>query len=292
MSKIQSPKTPVVAVLNMKGGVGKTTVSAHLMRHMFERMHWSTLLIDLDPQHNLTQTILTPARYASLQDEHKTVARVMEPTPATSLFSVTQSGSPPPLEAQVSSTLLRFSQSGKSLSLVAGSFELTKYSLIEDVPSLKPIRQRFIDFVEESKKTRDLICIDCNPSSSFLTLCALMAATHVLIPVRPDRYSVVGLQILDKFIDEIPIIKRKPKLMVLLNGIKSNHTETNVETQLRGDSKYGPMVLGNHLRYSELLAANDGYIGFATDKKAAHSSALKTRLSKIADEIKGRLDEK
>lgn len=119
-----------------------------------------------------------------------------------------------------------------------------------------------------------------------------MVATHVLIPVRPDRYSVVGLKILDNFISELALITRKPKLLVLLNGIRTSHTENNVETELRSDPKYGPMVLGNHLRFSELLAANDGYIGFATDKKAAHTSALKTRLSKIVDELKGHLDAK
>ncbi|RYF48811.1 MAG: ParA family protein, partial [Cytophagaceae bacterium] len=48
--------------------------------------------------------------------------------------------------------------------------------------------------VEQARKSRDLICIDCNPSSSFLTLCALLTATHVLIPVRPDRYSMLGLE--------------------------------------------------------------------------------------------------
>lgn len=95
MTKVQGPKAPVIAVLNMKGGVGKTTVSAHLMRHLFERLHSSTLLIDLDPQHNLSQTVLSSARYEALKDAGKTVARVMEPAPAKSLFTVTQNPGPP-----------------------------------------------------------------------------------------------------------------------------------------------------------------------------------------------------
>lgn len=290
MTKVTKPKAPVIAVLNMKGGVGKTTISAHLMRHLFERLQKSTLLIDLDPQHNLSQTVLSATGYETLRNNGKTVARVMEPAPAQSLFTVTQDLGPPPAEVDVSTTFFQFPGTEKSLSLVPGDFDLTKYSLIEDVPSLRPVRERFLEFVNKARDSRELVCIDCNPSSSFLTLCALMAATHVLIPVRPDRYSVVGLKMLDKFINDLPLIIKKPKLLVLLNGIRTNHTETNVETELRGDARYGPMVLGNHLRYSELLAASSGYVGFATDKRTAHTSALKTRLSRIVDELKGHIE--
>lgn len=292
MANQKGPLAPVVAVLNMKGGVGKTTVSAHLMRHLFERLHRSTLLVDLDPQFNLSQTVLTRSRYETLKNSGKTVATVMEPLPSESLFKVTTDLGPPPAEPDVSSTLFTFKGSGKTLSIVPGHFGLTKYSLIEDLQSLLPIRQRFISFIQNCRLTRDLVCIDCNPSSSFMTLCALLSCTHVLIPVRPDRYSVLGLQLLDQFISELTILTKKPKLIVLLNGLKSGNTETSVETSLRSDPKFGPLVLGNPLRFSELLAANDGYVGFATDKKVSHVSALKTRLSKIVDELKGHLDDK
>lgn len=97
MTKAYKPKAPVIAVLNMKGGVGKTTISAHLMRHLFERLQKSTLLIDLDPQHNLSQTVLSATGYEALRNKGKTVARVMEPAPAQSLFTVTQDQGPPQL---------------------------------------------------------------------------------------------------------------------------------------------------------------------------------------------------
>ena len=50
---------PVVAVLNMKGGVGKTTLSSNVFRQMFDRQKHGILLLDLDPQFNLTQTLFT-----------------------------------------------------------------------------------------------------------------------------------------------------------------------------------------------------------------------------------------
>jgi chromosome partitioning protein len=48
----QAKKVPVVSVLNMKGGVGKTTITAHLFRHMVDSLRKSILLVDFDPQFN------------------------------------------------------------------------------------------------------------------------------------------------------------------------------------------------------------------------------------------------
>lgn len=289
MSQSKGPLAPVIAVLNMKGGVGKTTVTAHLMRHLFERLKKSTLLVDFDPQFNLSQTVLSRNRYDKLKEEGKTIATVMEPAPSASLFQITTSLGPPPSETEVATQLFYFKDTKQNLSIVPGHFGLTKYSLIEDQQSLLPIRKRFLEFIENSRSTRELICIDCNPSSSFMTLCALLACTHVLIPVRPDRYSILGLQLLDQFIAELAILTKKPKLIVLLNGSRSANAELSVETALRSDPKYGPMVLANPLKFSTILSATDGYVGFATDKKVAHRDALKSRMSKITDELKGHL---
>ena len=53
------PKRPLVlCVINLKGGVGKSTVAALLARHAFERRHKSVLAIDLDPQANLSQAFM------------------------------------------------------------------------------------------------------------------------------------------------------------------------------------------------------------------------------------------
>lgn len=289
MPHAKGPLAPVIAILNMKGGVGKTTVTAHLMRHLFERLKKSTLLVDFDPQFNLSQTVLSRSRYDKLKDDGKTIATVMEPAPSTSLFQITSNMGPPPDEKDISTQLFYFKDTSANLSIVPGHFGLTKYSLIEDQQSLIPIRKRFLEFIQNSRKTRDLICIDCNPSSSFMTLCALLACTHVLIPVRPDRYSILGLQLLDQFINELAILTKKPKLIVLLNGSRSGTAELSVETALRSDLKYGPMVLANPLKFSAILSATDGYVGFATDKKVPHIMALKTRMSKVTDELKGHL---
>ena len=50
---------PVIAVLNLKGGVGKTTLAAHVFREVWASKRISILLVDLDPQYNLSQQLLS-----------------------------------------------------------------------------------------------------------------------------------------------------------------------------------------------------------------------------------------
>jgi cellulose biosynthesis protein BcsQ len=82
----KKPLVPVVAVLNMKGGVGKTTLSANIFRVLFERRRETTLLLDLDPQFNLTQALFTRSAYDNLKKDGKTILPVMEPPSSVGLF--------------------------------------------------------------------------------------------------------------------------------------------------------------------------------------------------------------
>lgn len=264
----KSNNVPVVSVLNMKGGVGKTTISAHVFRYLYLQLLKSVLLIDFDPQFNLTQTVKTQKEYEKLKAEKRTILSVMEPTPSQSIFNIKSNQSPPPNLSDVEVTLRHITNKPEiNLSLVPGDFGLVKYSLISEQNVLDPIRERFLQFIENAKQEKDLICIDCNPSSSFMTLCALMASTHVLVPVRPDRYSILGLELLEDFINNVPILHNKPKIIVLLNGVRTSNYDPSVENSLRGHPRFGPVTLTNALKVSKLFEATQSYTGFATDKK-------------------------
>lgn len=286
MSAPASPQpAPVVAVLNMKGGVGKTTVSAHVMRVLYRKLRKRTVLIDFDPQFNLTQTVVPQASYEKLKQANQTILTVMEQAPQTSLFTVsTGSTTPPPLES-VSILMKRTADGMAELRLVPGDFGLVKYSLIEDANALTPVQKRFAAFVEHARASMDLVCIDCNPSSSFMTVCALQAATHVLVPVRADRFSVLGLELLDQFIKALPSLAKKPKIIVLLNGIPRSNYDPTVENVLRSHPIFGSKTLSNPLYHSNILAANPSYTGFATDKKVGHRVAMSANIEALAVEL-------
>lgn len=275
---------PVVSVLNMKGGVGKTTISAHVFRELYRRLRKSTLLVDFDPQFNLTQTIVSQADYEKYKLSNKTILSIMEPASTPSLFKISTELGPPPDVEDVCVVLKRLQDHPDvHLSLVAGDFGLVKYSLINDSSVLNPIQKRFLTFIAETRKKRGLICLDCNPSSSFMTICSLMASTHVLVPVRPDRYSILGLEMLEQFINELTILTTKPKIVILLNGVRSTGYDPSVENSLRSHPRFGPVTLSTSLRISKLLEASQGYTGFATDKK--QSWRINDRIATVIDEL-------
>ena len=212
MVKRRTKVGPVVATLNLKGGVGKTTASAHVFRMVWEIFRTPTLLIDFDPQFNLSQTLLTRDEYEEELKAERTIMAVMEPSPTTSLFKVNTSDAPPPDPANVSTRLWHFEGTKHiNLCVLPGDFRLVKYSLMDDRKQLDAVARRFLAFVRKCREGGRVTVLDCNPSSSFLTLCALRACTHIVVPVRPDRYSILGVELLEEFLDNVPIVEPKPK---------------------------------------------------------------------------------
>ena len=282
---------PVVAVLNMKGGVGKTTISAHVFRMLFQQLRVSTLLLDMDPQFNLSQALFKRQAYDKLKQNGKTILSAMEPGPAGGLFEVKASSAPPPPAADIGVVLWHFLKLNpvKTLTIVPGDFRLVKYSLMDDNQKLLAVRKRFLQFVAESRKAFDVVCIDCNPSSSFLTLCALYACTHLLVPVKPDRYSVLGLELLTDFVGNIPGIHPKPETIVLLNGVPRQSYKPTVENELRAHPVFGACTLANKIYESKILVASPDYTGFATDKPVPYRDLLKGQISLVVDELATKL---
>lgn len=281
----QKPVAPVIAVLNMKGGVGKTTISANVMRMLYLRFGKAGLLVDFDPQFNLTQAVVESAQYEKLKAAKRTILSVMESEPHTSLFTVKAGTEPPPASEDVTVILRR--RTGYDLRLVPGDFDLVKYSMIEEAAVLAPVRQRFKQFVSQAQAEFGFISIDCNPSSSFMTRCALEAATHVLVPVRPDRFSVLGLELLYKFVQEsLPTVSKSLKFIVLLNGIPRTKYDPTVENVLRSHPVFGSKTLPTPLYFSGDLSASPNQIGFFNDrKKHSHSAKVRSNVDAVVLEL-------
>ena len=287
MTKQAANVGPVVATLNLKGGVGKTTVSAHVFRMVWEEFRVPTLLIDFDPQFNLSQTLFKRGRYDRIRKQNKTVMAVMEPPPERrSLFRINTSSEPPPEPDDVS-TQLWFMRNERHVDLrvLPGDFRLVKYSLMDDHRQLDAVGKRFLAFMDKCRQGGRITVLDCNPSSSFLTLCALRACTHLLVPVRPDRYSILGVELLDQFVRGMPTIEPKPKNLILLNGVPRQNYDRSIEDELRRHEDHGPATLIHRIHHSAKLLAKPDYTGFATDKPGPYKSVLKREINAVAREI-------
>lgn len=291
MTKQAANVGPVVATLNLKGGVGKTTVSAHVFRMVWEKFRVPTLLIDFDPQFNLSQTLFDRGHYDRIRKRNKTVMAVMEPPPERSLFRINTSSEPPPEPDDVSTQLwVVRNERHVDLRVLPGNFHLVKYSLMDDRSQLDAVEKRFLAFMDKCRQGGRITVIDCNPSSSFLTLCALRACTHLLVPVRPDRYSILGVELLDQFVREVPTIEPKPKKLILLNGVPRRHYDHRIEDELRRHEDHGPATLIHRIHHSAKLQAKPDYTGFATDKPGSYKSVLRREIGAVAREIGEKLE--
>jgi chromosome partitioning protein len=279
-------KAPVLSVLNMKGGVGKTTLSAHLFRVLYRAKKLRVLLVDLDPQFNLSQCLLTEKEYEQCRKAEKTVLSAFEPPPSKNFFDIKVTTKAPP-RADAISYRLKTQAKTAYLDLVVGNFKLIKYSLIDDSKRLASAMDYFKWFISQARDDYHLVVIDCNPSSSFITQCALNTCTHILSPVRPDKYSVLGVDLVSQLLDHIAPQPR-PEQLILMNDVSRGSGQGSVESELRS-SKFGADVLANRLHRSSLLKADPNYTGFATDKPVAHKNRLLKELENLSAEIAARL---
>ncbi|HUX22347.1 MAG TPA: ParA family protein [Spirochaetia bacterium] len=155
--------TPVVIFTNQKGGVGKTTLTRELGIALAAR-GYSVLLIDSDPQGNLSKSLLEPERTESSMP---------------GLYEVFEGGR------------LSIESVRRDLSLLSGDARLAALEkrYLGEVDAYEKLSS-IIDSL--SPFEYDLILIDSPPSLSVMTLNGLAAASHFVIPLRPALYSLQG----------------------------------------------------------------------------------------------------
>lgn len=160
------PKGKRLAIVNQKGGTGKTTVSVNLSVGLAKRK-FKTLLIDLDPQHNSTlslgiDTLTLPLSIYDVLLGETTLKETLINTPITNLTLA-------PANVELSNAGINLASEPRYQSKLK--------------ESLTPITNGY-----------DYIIIDCPPSLGVLTINALVASDSVIIPVLCDYLSLEGLR--------------------------------------------------------------------------------------------------
>jgi chromosome partitioning protein len=186
-----------LSIVNMKGGVGKTTLTLHLAYDLASRYSKRVLVIDCDPQANATQGLLKVEQYRTHRETKITVS---------DLFSETRSTLSPVAAAATFSTPEFANLICRARSFTPGHIDLVP----ADIDLTKPLERarganlehKLDDVLDAKKKSYDYILIDCCPTFSILTINALMASDAVLVPVKPDAYAARGIPLLFKKIDE------------------------------------------------------------------------------------------
>lgn len=204
----------IIAVLNMKGGVGKTSICHHLTAPLLE-MGNRVLLVDLDPQANLTAGLFGA----------ETVERFPIQRTVAALFDDRLDPLP---EEVITETKI------EGVSIVPGAWSLSDYDYPK--PAEHGDRQYAVQsFLDEVRGEFDVVLLDCRPSLQLLSWNALLAAEFVLVPFQPEDYGAQGIVHIQRIIDQAlaGYNQRLRLLGYLLNKVARRSVHKTFETILR-----------------------------------------------------------
>ena len=174
-----------ISVINMKGGVGKTTIATMLGRYAAQHLNRRVLAIDLDPQANLSQALMEEGSYRQFFNSR---------TP--SIVEVFAGYQPPTSNSPSASALnvldVIHDSRTRNLRVIPSRFDFSD-RLIHAVTTDERCLARLIasHFQDE-----DLIIIDCAPTESIFTQVAYHATRYILVPVRPEFFATIGFPLL------------------------------------------------------------------------------------------------
>ena len=180
-----------VSLINMKGGVGKTTLSVNLGAIAAEE-GYKTLVVDLDPQANASLYLMGYDPYIRFREgNNPCIVDIFQ-----QLSSMMMTGQMTTLTAADIILPIRQWWARDNLYLLPSRLELS-WTLREPAGKEHLLSR----FLAKEASDFDLILIDCPPTESVFTTAAYLASTHVLVPVVPDYLSTTGLPLLTRSID-------------------------------------------------------------------------------------------
>lgn len=183
----------IVALVNRKGGCGKTSSCFHLSGG-FAKDGKRVLLIDMDPQASLTQGFFGPQTTEDLPKK-RTIAALFD-----------DRFDPDPED-------LIYPTGFERISLVPGANSLDDYN-VPRPQEVGDLQFALRTFVNEVANNYDIILIDCPPNLHLCSWAALAAASHVLIPFQAEDFGSQGITHIQKAVEQA-IVRTNPRLKLL-----------------------------------------------------------------------------
>ena len=248
----------IIAVVNQKGGVGKTTTAVNLTAALHD-LGLKTLLCDFDPQANASSGLGVDKR----KIKHSVYDVIINDVPASRAIVQTKFGDVLPSHADLA---------GAGVELLS-------------VPNPN---HRLGQALKEVRDCYDVIFIDCPPSLELLTLNGLSAADSILVPVQCEYYALEGLSDL---MSTLRMVKRRlnPRLEIFGVALTMFDGRTNFSTQVAQEvrkhfpGKVFATVIPRNIRLAE--APSHGVPVTVYDRISRGAKAYKEMAEEIKEKI-------
>jgi chromosome partitioning protein len=250
----------IIAIANQKGGVGKTTTSINLAAALAQK-GLRTLIMDLDPQANTTLSYLEPEEVGDSMYEVLT-------QPDTDLDQVIRPSRMESLDVAPARIAL-----AKVEAMLIGQFDA---------------HFRLKDKLEQVRGRYDHVVMDCPPTLGLLTVNALIAATHLLVPIQASYFALEGT---DDLLETYEKIKTRPNPDLQFLGVvvtiydKRTILARDIKGQILrvfGDKVFETSI-SKSVRLEESPAYKEPIFSFAPNSKSA------VEYYRLSEEVIGRV---
>ncbi|MEM1369812.1 MAG: ParA family protein [Cyanobacteria bacterium P01_H01_bin.15] len=198
----------VISTVNMKGGVGKTTLTVNVAACLAKYYGKRVLVLDLDSQISATLSLMAPHDFAKTRRRRRTISNLIDAIVNPH----------PNKRYDINDMVCHRICDIEGFELLPGDIELYDEYLVSEMLHKQSLEYPDADFslvwnglerilidsiLEPVKDNYDYILMDCAPGYNLLTRSGIAASDYYLLPARPEPLSIVGIQLLERRIAKL-----------------------------------------------------------------------------------------
>lgn len=285
ISNNRDQRVKAISFVNMKGGVAKTTLAVNVADCLARRHELNVLVIDIDPQFNATQCLVSGETYKEhIENRLHTVVDIFDDSPRPVVGSITG----PEIRDPVPIERIEPLRVKEGFDLLPGALELYRLDMTGGQGRENRLKI-YLDHLR-SEKQYDVVIIDTPPTPSAWMSSALIASDYYLVPVKPEPLSATGIDLLRSVIARVT---KNYALKLACAGVVLTIAEANTIVFssainfIDNNEFWKGKRFKQHLAKRTVVARNQGEQKLILD---TNENDLKLALSKICAELIERVE--